>query len=159
MGGSMGMGGFGSGYGPGGPGGFGGGFGNRGRGGFGGRGGRGGRGGFGNGGFGNGGFGDDGFSGGFGDFDSFGGGGGAGFGSGYGRGFGGERGHIVKLRGLPFSATENDIAEWFSSVADCQDVEIEYNKNDKPSGMARAIFASENDAQRAMSKHKHNMHN
>ena len=43
---------------------------------------------------------------------------------------------MIKLRGLPFRATEDDIAAWFSSVADCQDVRIQYNPDGRPSGNA-----------------------
>ena len=35
---------------------------------------------------------------------------------------GGEQ-HVLRMRGLPFKVTENEIAEWFSSVADCLDVQ------------------------------------
>jgi len=150
--------GFGQGYGRG-FGGFGRGMGGGGMGGFGSRGG----------GFGGG------RGGGFGGGESFGrGGGGGGFGRGGGRGgrgggfamggFGGGNGgygefHVIKMRGLPFRVTENDIAEWFSSVADCTDVMIQYNQDGRPSGNAEVTFPSEEEAQRAMGKHKQNMQN
>ena len=35
----------------------------------------------------------------------------------------------VHMRGLPFRVTENEIAEWFSSVADPVDVFIHYNND------------------------------
>lgn len=54
---------------------------------------------------------------------------------GYGGGPGGMRGGYggpggvfnVHMRGLPFRVTEQEIAEWFSSVADPVDVLIHYN--------------------------------
>ena len=49
------------------------------------------------------------------------------------------------------------VSQWFSSVADCEDVMIEYNRDNRPSGNAQVIFASEQEANRAMSKHKQNM--
>merc|ERR1739848_739044 len=50
------------------------------------------------------------------------------FGSG---GFGGgptasNANHVVHMRGLPFRVTENDIAEWFSSVVDPVEITILY---------------------------------
>ena len=38
-------------------------------------------------------------------------------------------GHVVRMRGLPFSVTKNDIAEWFSSVVDVDPVNIDIQKN------------------------------
>merc|ERR1719229_1807750 len=95
------------------------------------------------------GYGDGGFGGGFG------GGGGFGAGGGYGGGSGGN--HIVRMRGLPFRATPNDIAEWFSSVCDPVDIQLKYNPQGKPNGEADVLFSCEADAQKAMSKDKQNM--
>jgi len=67
--------------------------------------------------------------------------------------------HIVKMRGLPFRATENDIAEWFSSVADVSNVVIQFNKDGRPSGNAEVSFDTEQMARRAMQKNKDNMQN
>ena len=62
------------------------------------------------------GFGDNGFGGGdFGGRGGWGGGGG-----------GGNNGFIVRMRGLPFRVTENEIAEWFSSVADPVGINIQW---------------------------------
>merc|ERR1712211_81279 len=64
-----------------------------------------------------------------------------------GGGRGGDGGrHIVHMRGLPFRVTEQDIAEWFSSVADPIDVMIHYNHDGRPSGEADTMFATEGDA-------------
>ena len=65
--------------------------------------------------------------------------------------------HIVHMRGLPFRVTEQDIAEWFSSVADPIDVLIHYNHDGRPSGEADCLFNSEGDARRALGKNKQNM--
>ena len=72
------------------------------------------------------------------------------------RGGGGGR-HIIHMRGLPFRVTEQEIAEWFSSVADPVDVMIHYNHDGRPSGEADAMFASESEARRALQKNKQNM--
>lgn len=74
------------------------------------------------------GYGDGGFGGGFG-----------GGGGGYGGGGGG--GHVVRMRGLPFRATANDIAEWFSSVVDPVDISLKYNPQGKPNGEADVVFS------------------
>lgn len=72
-------------------------------------------------------------------------------------GMGGRGRHIVHMRGLPFRVTEQEIAEWFSSAADPFDVIIHYNHDGRPSGEADAMFASEAEANRALSKNKQNM--
>eukprot|EP00092_Neocalanus_flemingeri_P009331 GFUD01010038.1.p1 GENE.GFUD01010038.1~~GFUD01010038.1.p1 ORF type:complete len:160 (+),score=26.39 GFUD01010038.1:208-687(+) len=80
---------------------------------------------------------------------------------GYGGGMGGRGGgsglFCIHMRGLPFRVTEQEIAEWFSSVADPTDVLIHYNAEGRPSGEADVTFATENDARRAMQKDKQNM--
>ena len=79
------------------------------------------------------------------------GGGGGGFGGGpmgggggFGNGGGGGRGpaHIVHMRGLPFRVTENDIAEWFSSVVDPVDISIIFNNQGRPTGEADVMFSA-----------------
>ncbi len=73
------------------------------------------------------------------------GGGGRGGGGGGGGGFGGGGAgnvHIVHMRGLPFRVTENDIAEWFSSVVDPMDISIIYNNQGRPTGEADVMFAT-----------------
>ena len=62
-----------------------------------------------------------------------------------------------QMRGLPFRVTEEDISEWFSSVADPVDIHIKLNAENRPSGEAEVTFASEGDAKRAMQKNKQNM--
>jgi len=112
-------------------------------------------------GFGNGG---GGFGGGGGGFGNGGGGGGfgggpMGGGGGFGNGGGGGRGpaHIVHMRGLPFRVTENDIAEWFSSVVDPVDISIIFNNQGRPTGEADVMFSAEADARKAMTKDRQNM--
>jgi len=92
--------------------------------------------------------------------DYYGYGGGPGMRGGYGGGMGGRGGSglfCIHMRGLPFRVTEQEIAEWFSSVADPTDVIIHYNAEGRPSGEADVNFATENDARRAMQKDKQNM--
>jgi len=74
-----------------------------------------------------------------------------------GRGGRGQGGSVLKMRGLPFQVSEQEIAEWFSSVADPIDILIKYNAEGRPSGDAAVTFASESDATRAMQKNKQNM--
>jgi len=90
----------------------------------------------------------------------YGGGAGGYGGGGYGGGgYGGGRasGVTIKVRGLPFRVSENEIAEWFSSVADPVDIQIRYNHEGRPSGDAFVTFGSEGDAKKAMQKNKQNM--
>lgn len=62
-------------------------------------------------------------------------------------------GHYVFMRGLPYSATENEIYKFFSPVIPSR-VVIEMNRDGRPSGNAFADFVSESDASAAMKKHK-----
>jgi heterogeneous nuclear ribonucleoprotein F/H len=64
---------------------------------------------------------------------------------------------LIQMRGLPFRVTEQDISEWFSSVADPIDIYIMLNEDNRPSGEAEVTFATEGDAKRAMQKNKQNM--
>jgi len=68
-----------------------------------------------------------------------------------------EEQHIIKMRGVPFKATEMEISEWFSSCASCQDVNIMYGPDGRPSGTAEVTFRTEADAKAAMAKHRQNM--
>jgi len=81
----------------------------------------------------------------------------AGGGYGGGMGGGGGNGFVVRMRGLPFRVTENDIAEWFSSVADPCGINIRYNNQGRPTGEADVMFNSARDAKQAMSKDRQNM--
>ena len=44
------------------------------------------------------------------------------------------------MRGLPFRVTENDIAEWFSSVVDPVNIDIQFNNQGRPTGEADVYF-------------------
>merc|ERR1712156_250245 len=70
---------------------------------------------------------------------------------------GSQGGIVVRMQGLPFSATESEIAEWFSAVADPVKVEINYSPEGRPSGDALALFANLQDTKKAMSKNKQHM--
>jgi len=69
----------------------------------------------------------------------------------------GDEQHIIKMRGVPFKATEMEIAEWFASHATCQDINIMYGPDGRPSGTAEVTFATAADAKAAMGKHRQNM--
>lgn len=107
---------------------------------------------------GGGGYGGGGMRGGYGNGGGGYGGGGYGHGGGgYGGGGRSSGGCTIKMRGLPFRVSENEISEWFSSVADPVDIQIRYNHEGRPSGDAFVHFASEQDAKKAMQKDKQNM--
>ena len=95
-----------------------------------------------------------------------------------GGGGGGRRmddgGHTVQLRGLPYKASEREIADWLSEAADPEDVIIIMDRlvliiiiiviisiiirTGRPSGQADAIFSSERDARRVVNiMHKRDM--
>lgn len=65
--------------------------------------------------------------------------------------------HILKMRGLPFRATEQDIAEWFTPIADPLDVQIDIGEDGRPTGDAKVMFATEDEAYMAMKKNKQYM--
>ena len=85
-------------------------------------------------------------------------------GSNFGRGSGGggnfnnsrRTGHCVHMRGLPFRATELDIADFFRPLNPVN-IRIIMDNSDRPSGEADVEFANHEDAVRAMSKDKSNM--
>ena len=110
------------------------------------------------------------------DFGGFGGQirggrGGRGFGGGYGgggNGFGGESGglvnsttgHCIHMRGLPFSATETDIKQWFmplNPVAIRMECETSGSGARRSKGEADIDFATDADAKAAMSKDRQMM--
>ena len=83
-------------------------------------------------------------------------------------------GHTVQLRGLPYKASEREIADWLSEAADPEDVIIIMDRlvliiiiiviisiiirTGRPSGQADAIFSSERDARRVVNiMHKRDM--
>ncbi|KAI9654362.1 MAG: hypothetical protein M1821_006678 [Bathelium mastoideum] len=140
-------------------GGYGGGFGGRGgygggRGGFGGRGGYGGGGGFGGG---RGGFHGGGGAGGY-------GGGAGGFEAGTGTGStapnpftdfatsGGERGPIIYVRNLPWSTSNEDLVELFTTIGKVERAEIQYEPNGRSRGTGVVEFDNADNAETAISK-------
>ena len=68
-----------------------------------------------------------------------------------------QMGHLVRMKGIPYNVTESDIAEWFSSVVDPIKVDISYSDDGRPSGNANVLFATAQDAKKAMTKDKENM--
>lgn len=65
-------------------------------------------------------------------------------------------GHFVHMRGLPFRATEGDIAKFFSPLNPMR-VHIDMAPNGKSTGEADVEFRSHEDAVAAMSKDKNHM--
>ncbi|XP_078499332.1 heterogeneous nuclear ribonucleoprotein H3 isoform X1 [Lissotriton helveticus] len=65
-------------------------------------------------------------------------------------------GHFVHMRGLPFRATENDIASFFSPLNPIR-IHIDIGADGRASGEADVEFATHEDAVAAMSKDKSNM--
>ncbi|MXQ88408.1 hypothetical protein E5288_WYG021349 [Bos mutus] len=118
----------------------------------------------------------DGYDGGYGGFDDYGGYNNYGYGNdGFddrmrdGRGMGGHGyggagdassgfhgGHFVHMRGLPFRATENDIANFFSPLNPIR-VHIDIGADGRATGEADVEFVTHEDAVAAMSKDKNNM--
>uniref|UniRef100_A0A674PB97 Heteroous nuclear ribonucleoprotein H3 n=1 Tax=Takifugu rubripes TaxID=31033 RepID=A0A674PB97_TAKRU len=65
-------------------------------------------------------------------------------------------GHFVHMRGLPFRATEGDVAKFFSPLNPLR-VHIDFAPNGKSTGEADVEFRSHEDAVAAMSKDKNHM--
>ncbi|EFJ47748.1 hypothetical protein VOLCADRAFT_117772 [Volvox carteri f. nagariensis] len=58
---------------------------------------------------------------------------------------------ILKLKGLPYSATENDIRQFFAPY-ELKGVSFVYEPDGRPSGLAFAEFVSKEEALKALSK-------
>ncbi|XP_028298875.1 heterogeneous nuclear ribonucleoprotein H3 [Gouania willdenowi] len=82
--------------------------------------------------------------------------GGHGYGGQSDSGSGFHSGHFVHMRGLPFRATEGDVARFFSPLNPMR-VHIDVSSNGKPTGEADVEFRSHEDAVAAMSKDKNHM--
>jgi len=68
------------------------------------------------------------------------------------------QGFTVQLRGLPYRATEREIADWISEAAEPEDVIIGMDRAGRPSGQAEAVFRDARDARRAANvMHKRDM--
>ena len=63
------------------------------------------------------------------------------------------------MYGLPFRATEYEVARWFQdgAEANCVDISFHLNRQNRKSGDATAYFTSEADAKKAMEKDKQDM--
>ena len=90
--------------------------------------------------------------------------GGYGGGFGHGGGSGGlsksTTGHCVHMRGLPFSANETDVKQWFmplNPVAIRMEFEISGSGQRRSRGEADVDFATEADAKAAMAKDRQSM--
>lgn len=65
-------------------------------------------------------------------------------------------GHSVHMRGLPFQANDQDVADFFSPLVPVK-VEFEFNAQGRPTGEANVDFSTHQEAKEAMKKHKANM--
>ena len=67
--------------------------------------------------------------------------------------------HVVRMQGLPFRVTKNDIAEFFSYVVDVDLINIDININNigKTTGCANVYFENEADAKKAMARDRKNL--
>ncbi|GMS96033.1 hypothetical protein PENTCL1PPCAC_18208 [Pristionchus entomophagus] len=72
------------------------------------------------------------------------------------RGFISEEGRLIKLRGLPFSASDKDIKEFLSDV-EVEEVVFGRNAEGRPSGEAFVRLASKDDVKAALLKNKQHM--
>ncbi len=59
--------------------------------------------------------------------------------------------HMVRLRGLPYSAQEKDITDFFQPLVPIR-VNMDFDQFGRPSGEAEVFFQSHEDAQAAMKK-------
>ncbi len=66
-------------------------------------------------------------------------------------------GYFVRMSGLPFRATEQEVKDFFQPEADCVGVRIVYNRDGRPSGDAVAEFESDDQAERAMGRNREHM--
>merc|ERR1719495_2166002 len=68
------------------------------------------------------------------------------------------RGPTVQLRGIPYRATEREIADWLSEAADPVEVIINIGRDGRPAGSADAVFETSRDARRVVQElHKKDM--
>ena len=75
---------------------------------------------------------------------------------GRGEGMGGRASHAIKMRGLPFSAKEEDVINFFAPHVPAR-VIVEYDQYDRPSGNAEVMFNTHEEAEKAMEKHNGHM--
>lgn len=72
-----------------------------------------------------------------------------------GNGIGAPSNHSVRLRGLPYTAKEKDVTDFFSPLVSVR-VSIDLDQSGRPSGEAEVYFSTHEDAIAAMQKN--NMH-
>lgn len=60
----------------------------------------------------------------------------------------------IRMGGLPYRSTVNEIMDWFRPEAECAHVRIIMNREGRPSGEAIAEFASKEEADQAMTKNR-----
>lgn len=63
----------------------------------------------------------------------------------------------IRMGGLPFKSTVEEIKDWFKPVANCVHARLLLNREGRPSGEARAEFESKEEAEKAMAKNKEYM--
>ncbi|KAF7268050.1 heterogeneous nuclear ribonucleoprotein glorund [Rhynchophorus ferrugineus] len=68
----------------------------------------------------------------------------------------GRQSHCIHMRGLPFRATQQDIAEFFRPIVPSS-IQLLCEPSGRPSGEADVTFPSHEDAVKAMAKDKSNM--
>jgi len=67
-------------------------------------------------------------------------------------------GYSVKLRGIPYSATVEEVKDWLSEAADAIEVVIPDDRRGRPSGQAIAYFKTEDEANTVVKEmHKRDM--
>ena len=64
--------------------------------------------------------------------------------------------HCVRMRGLPFSATEQNVLEFFAPLTPVA-VHMEYDRSGRASGEATVDFATHEEASEAMGKNRQSM--
>ena len=64
--------------------------------------------------------------------------------------------HTIKMRGLPYSAKEEDITKFFQPHVPAK-VVVEFDQFQRPSGSAEVLFNTHEEAEKAMDKHNGHM--
>lgn len=67
------------------------------------------------------------------------------------------KGYFVRMAGLPFRATEQEIIDFFAPEADCVAARIILNRDGRPSGDAIAEFETEEMAEKALTKNRQHL--
>merc|ERR1719424_582160 len=65
---------------------------------------------------------------------------------------------VLKMRGLPYKVTRNDILDFFTGLSvPLNGVHLMFNEREQPTGEAYVEFASPDDRERAMAKDRQHM--